>query len=52
MITDKIMVEVNCQKSRLLKAWYPFVFLSSTYFNVKTNGKGINKAAYIIIGNA
>ena len=49
-ITDKVMDEANQWKSRPLKACYPFVFLDATHFNVKTNGKVINKAAYIIVG--
>ncbi len=49
-ITDKVMDEANQWKSRPLKACYPFIFLDATYFNVKTNGKVINKAAYIIVG--
>lgn len=48
-MTDKIMDEANQWKSRPLKACYPFVFLDVTHFNVKTNGRIINKAAYIIV---
>jgi transposase-like protein len=49
-ITDKVIEESNQWKSRPLKACYPFIFLDATHFNVKTNGKVINKAAYIIVG--
>ena len=49
-ITDKIMDEANQWKTRPLKKCYPFVFLDATHFNVKTNGKVINKAAYVIVG--
>ncbi len=49
-ITDKVMEEANQWKSRSLKACYPFVFLDGIHFNVKINGKVINKAAYIILG--
>lgn len=49
-ITDKILVKVEEWKNRPLKACYPFVFLDATYFNVKSNGKIIKKAAYVIVG--
>ena len=49
-ITDKVMEEANQWKTRPLKECYPFVFLDATHFNVKTNGKVINKAAYVIVG--
>lgn len=49
-ITDKVMDEANQWKTRPLKECYPFVFLDATHFNVKTNGKVINKAAYVIVG--
>ncbi len=50
-ITDKVMEEANQWKSRPLKSCYPFVFLDGIHFNVKTNGKVINKAAHIIVRN-
>ncbi|GLI57794.1 hypothetical protein PM10SUCC1_33080 [Propionigenium maris DSM 9537] len=49
-ITDKVMEEANQWKSRPLKVCYSFVFLDGIHFNVKTNGKVTNKAAYIIVG--
>ncbi|MGL5126577.1 MAG: IS256 family transposase [Fusobacteriaceae bacterium] len=49
-ITDKVFEELESWKNRPLKACYPFVFMDAIHFNVKTNGKILNRAAYVILG--
>lgn len=49
-ITDKIIPLVQEWQSRPLEHVYPIIFLDSIHYKVRTDGKVINKAAYIILG--
>ena len=49
-ITDKILPEAREWQKRKLDKVYPIVFIDATYFNVRTNGSVVKKAAYITLG--
>lgn len=49
-ITEKIMPIAQEWQSRPLESIYPIIFLDAIHYKVRSEGKIINKAAYIIIG--
>lgn len=49
-ITDKVFEELESWRNRPLKSCYPFVFLDAIHFNVRTGGKVLNRAVYVILG--
>lgn len=49
-ITDKIIPIVQEWQNRPLDSVYPIVFLDAIHYKVHSEGKVINKAAYIIMG--
>lgn len=49
-ITDKIIPRIKEWQNRPLEAIYPFVFMDAIHFKVRTDGRVINRAAYVIIG--
>ena len=49
-ITDKIMPIAKEWQNRPLEAVYPIVFLDAIHYKVRSEGKVVNKAAYIILG--
>ncbi|GAA0182966.1 IS256 family transposase [Clostridium sediminicola] len=48
-ITDKVMTSAKEWQNRALDKVYPIVYLDAMYFKVRSNGKIINKAAYICL---
>lgn len=49
-ITDRIMPLVTEWQNRPLEPIYAIVFMDAVHFKVKTDGRIINKAAYVAIG--
>lgn len=49
-ITDKILPIVQEWQNRPLESIYPIVFLDAIHYKVRSDGKIVNKAAYIIMG--
>lgn len=49
-ITEKIMPIAQEWQNRPLDSVYPIIFLDAIHYKVRSDGKIINKAAYIIIG--
>ena len=49
-ITDKILPHAHEWQNRPLDAVYPIIFLDAIHYKVRSDGKVVNKAAYIIIG--
>lgn len=48
-ITDKVMASAKEWQNRALDKVYPIVYLDAMHFKVRSNGKIINKAAYICL---
>ena len=49
-ITDRVFEEIDNWKNRPLQKCYPFVFMDAIHFNIKSNGKVSNRAAYVVLG--
>ena len=49
-ITDKIIPHIKEWQSNPLDDVYPFVFMDAIHFKVRTDGKIVNKAAYVVVG--
>lgn len=49
-ITDKILPIAQEWQHRPLESIYPIIFLDAIHYKVRSDGKVVNKAAYIIIG--
>lgn len=49
-ITDKVIATATEWQNRALDKIYPIVYLDAMYFKVRSNGKIVNKAAYICLG--
>lgn len=49
-ITDKVMDSTSEWQNRSLDKVYPIVYLDTMYFNVRSNGKIVNKAVYTCLG--
>lgn len=49
-ITDKIMPIAKEWQNRPLESIYPIIFLDAIHYKVKSDGKVVNKAAYVIMG--
>ena len=49
-ITDKVIATATEWQNRMLDEIYPIVYLDAMYFKVRSNGKIVNKAAYICLG--
>ena len=49
-ITDKIMPIAKEWQNRPLESIYPIIFLDATHYKVRSDGKVVNKAAYVIMG--
>lgn len=49
-ITDKIMPIAKEWQNRPLESIYPVIFLDAIHYKVRSDGKVVNKAAYIIMG--
>lgn len=49
-ITDKIIPEIKEWQNRTLEPIYTFVFMDAIHYKVRTEGRVINRAAYVIIG--
>ncbi|GKX28603.1 IS256 family transposase [Vallitalea longa] len=49
-ITDKLIPTIKEWQGRPLEPIYPFVFMDAIHFKVRTEGRVINRAAYVIIG--
>ena len=49
-ITETIMEQAKEWQARPLDSVYPFLFLDAVHYSVRTNGKVIKRAAYIVLG--
>ena len=49
-ITETIMEQAKEWQARPLDSVYPFLFLDAVHYSVRTNGKVIKRAAYVILG--
>lgn len=49
-ITDKIMPIAKEWQNRPLESIYPVIFLDAIHYKVRSDGKVVNKAAYVIMG--
>ncbi len=49
-ITDKIIPEIREWQARVLDPLYTFVFMDAIHYKVRTEGRVINRAAYVVIG--
>lgn len=49
-ITDKIIPEIREWQARVLDPLYTFVFMDAIHYKVRTEGRVVNRAAYVIIG--
>ena len=49
-ITETIMEQAKEWQARPLDSVYPFVFLDAVHYSVRTNGKVVKRAAYVILG--
>lgn len=49
-ITDTIMEQAKEWQARPLESVYPFLFLDAVHYSVRTNGKVIKRAAYVVMG--
>ena len=50
-ITDKVIATATEWQNRMLDEIYPIVYLDAMYFKVRSNGKIVNKAVYICLGD-
>lgn len=49
-ITDKVIPEVKEWQNRTLDSMYPFVFMDAIHYKVRTDGRVVNRAAYVAVG--
>ena len=49
-ITETIMEQAKEWQARPLDSMYPFLFLDAVHYSVRTNGKVVKRAAYVILG--
>lgn len=49
-ITESIMEQAKEWQARPLDSVYPFLFLDAVHYSVRTNGKVVKRAAYVILG--
>lgn len=49
-ITETIMEQAKEWQARPLDSVYPFLFLDAVHYSVRTNGKVVKRAAYIVLG--
>ena len=49
-ITDKILPIIKEWQAKPLKDIYPIIFLDAIHCNIKSEGKKIKKAAYVVLG--
>ena len=49
-VTGKVLETAHEWQSRILESVYPVVFLDAIHYKVRTDGKIINKAAYMCLG--
>lgn len=49
-ITDKVIEKAKEWQSRPLESVYPFIFMDAIHYNVRTNGKVLKRAAYVVLG--
>ncbi len=49
-ITETIMEQAKEWQARPLDSVYPFLFLDAVHYSVRTNGKVVKRAAYVILG--
>ena len=49
-ITDQVIELAKEWQARPLDPTYPFLFLDAIHYNVKTEGKVVKRAAYVVIG--
>jgi len=49
-ITDKIIDSVKEWQSRPLNSLYPVIFLDAIHYKVRSEGKVLSKAAYVVLG--
>ena len=49
-ITETIMEQAKEWQARPLDSVYPFLFLDAVHYSVRTNGKVIKRAAYVVLG--
>jgi transposase-like protein len=49
-ITETILEQAKEWQARPLETVYPFLFLDAVHYSVRTNGKVVKRAAYVILG--
>jgi putative transposase len=49
-VTDKVMEAVNDWQNRVLDAVYPIIYMDAIHYKIRTDGKVMNRAAYICLG--
>ena len=49
-ITETILEQAKEWQARPLETVYPFLFLDAVHYSVRTNGKVIKRAAYVVLG--
>jgi len=49
-ITDKVIPEIKEWQNRPLEPLYTFIFMDAIHYKVRTEGRVINRAAYVVIG--
>lgn len=49
-ITDKLIPTIKEWQNRTLEKVYPFVFMDAIHFKIRTDGRVVNRAAYVVIG--
>lgn len=49
-ITDKLIPTIKEWQNRPLETIYPFIFMDAIHFKVRTDGRVVNRAAYVVIG--
>ncbi|WP_105620109.1 IS256 family transposase [Vallitalea okinawensis] len=49
-ITDKLIPTIKEWQNRTLERVYPFVFMDAIHFKIRTDGRVVNRAAYVVIG--
>lgn len=49
-ITDRILPDIKEWQSRPLNPMYPFCFMDAIHYNIKEDGRIVNRAAYVVLG--
>ena len=49
-VTDKVMQTASDWQNRMLDKIYPIIYMDALYYKVRTDGRIINRAAYVCLG--